>query len=71
MGADLSSACEDLGGPWLPSESCDECPAPRTGDTDNNGTIGIEDLLNMLSAWGPSDPDRACRHTLKMPRQRV
>jgi hypothetical protein len=45
--------CENLGGTWLGEDaSCDDCPASCMGDTDGNGVVNIEDLLNMLGSWG-------------------
>ena len=42
-----------LGGTWLgEGESCDDCPASCMCDTDGNGVVNIEDLLNMLGSWG-------------------
>ena len=46
--------CTALGGTWLgEGGSCDDCPASCAGDTDGNGVVNIEDLLNMLGSWGP------------------
>lgn len=46
-------ACEGMGGTWLgEGGSCDDCPATCMGDTDGNGVVDIEDLLNMLGSWG-------------------
>ena len=45
--------CTALGGTWLgEGGSCDDCPASCMGDTDGNGVVNIEDLLNMLGSWG-------------------
>jgi hypothetical protein len=44
--------CSNLGGFWAVSSSCDDCPASCMGDTDGNGVVNIEDLLNMLGGWG-------------------
>ncbi|MCH2154033.1 MAG: hypothetical protein MK089_11900, partial [Phycisphaerales bacterium] len=45
--------CTNLGGTWLGADgSCDDCPASCMGDTDGNGVVNIEDLLNMLGSWG-------------------
>jgi len=47
-------ACAGMGGTWLgEGGSCDNCPASCMGDTDGNGVVNIEDLLNMLGSWGP------------------
>jgi hypothetical protein len=38
---------------WLrEGEPCDDCPATCAGDTDSNGVVNIEDLLNMMGSWG-------------------
>ena len=51
IGAGL--ACTGMGGTWLgEGASCDDCPASCMGDTDGNGVVNIEDLLNMLGSWG-------------------
>ena len=48
-----SQACAGMGGTWLgEGGSCDDCPASCMGDTDGNGVVNIEDLLNMLGSWG-------------------
>ena len=61
----VSSGCESLnnddctamGGNWLGEDgSCDDCPASCSGDTNNDGVIDIEDLLNMLSSFGSVCP---------------
>jgi len=45
--------CTELGGTWLGNGGlCDDCPAPCAGDTDGNGVVDIEDLLNMMGSWG-------------------
>jgi hypothetical protein len=45
--------CLALGGTWLgEGGSCDDCPASCAGDTDGNGIVDIEDLLNMMGNWG-------------------
>ena len=45
--------CLDFGGVFLDlNSSCDDCPAPCAGDTDGNGVVNIEDLLNMMGSWG-------------------
>jgi len=45
--------CSEMGGTWLgEGGSCDDCPASCMGDTDGNGVVNIEDLLNMLGSWG-------------------
>ena len=42
-----------MGGSWLGEDvSCDDCPAACAGDTDGNGVVDIEDLLNMIGSWG-------------------
>lgn len=46
--------CTELGGTWLGNGGlCDDCPAPCAGDTDGNGVVDIEDLLNLIGGWGP------------------
>ena len=48
--------CLVYGGTWLgPGSNCDQCEESGSecpGDTDNNGVVNIEDLLNMLGSWG-------------------
>ena len=45
--------CTALGGTWLGEGAlCDDCPASCMGDTDDNGVVDIEDLLNMMGSWG-------------------
>ncbi|MCH2143399.1 MAG: right-handed parallel beta-helix repeat-containing protein [Phycisphaerales bacterium] len=52
-----SDDCTALGGNWLgEGSSCDDCPASCSGDTNNDGVINIEDLLNMLSNFGSVCP---------------
>ena len=47
------SSCMNFGGTWLgEGGSCDDCPASCMGDTDGNGVVNIEDLLNMMGSWG-------------------
>ena len=51
--ANSNDDCTALGGTWLgEGGSCDDCPASCMGDTDGNGVVNIEDLLNMLGSWG-------------------
>ncbi len=48
------SDCADLGGVWLGAGGlCDDCPAACSADTNSDGTVNIDDLLNLMSAWGP------------------
>ena len=28
-------------------------PAPTLGDIDNDGSVGVSDLLSLLASWGP------------------
>ena len=52
-----SDDCTAMGGNWLGEDvSCDDCPASCSGDTNNDGAIDIEDLLNMLSNFGSLCP---------------
>ena len=44
--------CGVLGGSWALSGSCDDCPEYCEGDTNGDGYVNIEDLLNMLGSWG-------------------
>ncbi len=44
--------CTTLGGTWTLSGSCDDCAPACAGDTDNDGTVGIEDLLIVIERWG-------------------
>ena len=47
------ASCTSMGGTWLGEDvSCDDCPAACAGDTDGNGVVNIEDLLNMMDGWG-------------------
>ncbi|MDP7028594.1 MAG: right-handed parallel beta-helix repeat-containing protein [Phycisphaerales bacterium] len=47
------TACTGMGLTWLgEGGSCDDCPVSCMGDTDGNGVVNIEDLLNMLGSWG-------------------
>ena len=51
--ANNNDDCTALGGTWLgEGGSCDDCPASCMGDTDSNGVVNIEDLLNMIGSWG-------------------
>jgi parallel beta-helix repeat protein len=51
--ATIKDDCTALGGTWLGiGDSCDDCPASCMGDTDGNGVVNIEDLLNMIGSWG-------------------
>jgi len=37
---------------WLgEGGACDDFPASCAGDTDGNGVVDIEDLLNMIGSW--------------------
>ena len=46
-------ACAGMGGTWLGEDSsCDDCAPACAGDTDNDGTVGIEDLLIVIERWG-------------------
>jgi predicted outer membrane repeat protein len=48
-----NAQCAAAGGIWLgEGGSCDDCPASCAGDTDANGVVDIEDLLNMIGSWG-------------------
>lgn len=52
-----SDDCTAMGGNWLGANAaCDACPASCSGDTNNDGVIDIEDLLNMLSNYGAVCP---------------
>lgn len=44
--------CADLGGSWTLSGSCDDCAEYCEGDSNNDGYIDMDDLLNMLGNWG-------------------
>lgn len=44
--------CTELGGTWTLSGSCDDCAPTCTGDNDNDGIVGIEDLLILIDRWG-------------------
>ena len=44
--------CTELGGTWTLSGSCDDCAPACDGDNDNDGTVGIEDLLIVIEHWG-------------------
>ncbi len=44
--------CTQLGGTWILSGSCDDCAPACAGDNDNDGTVGIEDLLIVIDGWG-------------------
>jgi hypothetical protein len=50
-----SADCEGHGGTWGGADSsCADfsCPISCSGDTDGNGVVDIEDLLNMIGSWG-------------------
>ncbi len=50
-----SADCEGHGGTWGGADSsCADfsCPISCLGDTDGNGVVDIEDLLNMMGSWG-------------------
>ena len=47
--------CTNLGGTWTEAGSCDDCVAPPEtcdADLDNNGEVNIDDLLQLIGAWG-------------------
>jgi cytochrome c551/c552 len=44
----LNGTSDDLNGNAIPDEC--ECPA----DSDGDGSVGINDLLDLLAAWGPN-----------------
>ena len=50
--------CLFAGGEWLQDETCMSDPCPDkpscTGDLDANGTVDIDDLLQLLAAFGTS-----------------
>lgn len=47
------------GGAWLPTGGC-----PLLGDLDNDGSVGVSDLLQLLSAWGDCDQPNNCTEDL-------
>ncbi|MCH2134822.1 MAG: hypothetical protein MK116_13860 [Phycisphaerales bacterium] len=48
--------CSDAGGVWLgDGVSCDECSALCFGDLDDSGSVDVEDLLQLLAAFGVDD----------------
>ncbi|MCH2136567.1 MAG: hypothetical protein MK101_08295 [Phycisphaerales bacterium] len=50
-----SADCEGHGGTWGgPDSSCADfsCPTSCPGDTNDDGVVNIEDLLNLIGAWG-------------------
>ncbi|MDG2291138.1 MAG: hypothetical protein P8L37_00645, partial [Phycisphaerales bacterium] len=52
----VSSDCEGHGGTWGGADSsCADfsCPISCSGDTDGNGVVDIEDMLNVIGTWGP------------------
>ena len=36
------------------------CPTDVDGDVDGNGTVDLDDLLSVLSAWGDCPPKAPC-----------
>ena len=44
--------CSQVAGNWTLAGSCDDCSELCLGDTDNNGTINIDDLLIVIENWG-------------------
>lgn len=49
-----SESCQASGGQHSPNETCSEtdCSQPCPEDLDFNGSIGYEDLIQLLSVWG-------------------
>ena len=49
-----SESCQASGGQHSPNETCSEtdCSQPCPEDLDLNGSIGYEDLIQLLSVWG-------------------
>jgi hypothetical protein len=43
-----------FGGNWTQCD-WDVCDIPCPGDTNDDGTVGIDDLLAVIGAWGTSD----------------
>lgn len=52
----LESGAEDADGDGVP----DVCGAPCLWDLDGDGSIAFGDLLVLLAAWGPCEPETAC-----------
>ncbi len=49
---------DHIEGPWTDlggNEFLDECPLPIPGDLDGDGSVGVQDLLLLLGAWGSCD----------------
>jgi predicted outer membrane repeat protein len=45
--------CTALGGSWLgEDENCENCTSSCVGDINADGTVGVDDLLSMIAAWG-------------------
>ena len=48
----IETQCDLIGGSWTLSGSCDDCAPPCPADNDNDGIVGIEDLLILIDSWG-------------------
>jgi hypothetical protein len=45
---------DQISGPWIDEGNNsieDSCPAPCPGDLDQNGEVGVDDLLSLLAAY--------------------
>lgn len=46
--------CVALGGSWQgPEGTCADCPIPCPADLTGDGSVTVDDLLNLINAWGP------------------
>ncbi|MCH2136555.1 MAG: right-handed parallel beta-helix repeat-containing protein [Phycisphaerales bacterium] len=46
--------CSELGGLWLAADQdCSDCPDSCLTDINGDGQTNLEDLLQMVAAWGP------------------
>ena len=44
--------CSNMGGVFMAGESCEECDPVCLADINGDGTVGVDDLLAVIGAWG-------------------
>jgi len=44
--------CSNMGGVFMAGESCEQCDPVCLADINGDGTVGVDDLLAVIGAWG-------------------